>query len=428
MKFSNKVNHENYDFLTSLCNRRCVLEYVAKLIDNKTPFSIYIIDLNKFKQVNDVYGHSVGDSVLIEVGKRFESLESDDILFARIGGDEFACVYNTNDVNMINLLGKKINEVLSEHIVVSQSEFTISASIGVSRFPIDADKLSELLRLADIAMYHSKKNQIENEYLISDDLTKKLKARKKIEKLLHNIDVHNDLFLEFQPIFKMDTDEVIAAEALVRWNHATEGIIYPEEFIPVAEEIDVVRKITHWTFVNSLHQIKEWNEKFDKNIQISINVSNHCIHNKVFFTNLKAMFEEFEVKPEWLSIELKELSLLISPEYMKNLLVSISDLGVEIHIDDFGTDPINLSMLKEFRISKLKIDNKYIENLDNLDNLNFIRGISMLTNQLGIKVLAEGVETMEQYSIVKGARFDCYQGFYKSKPLSNKDFEDKYLK
>ncbi len=422
-----EFTYESIDFLTNLHNRRYFLDYVDMLIKEDIEFSMFIIDLNRFKLVNDVYGHDVGDVVLSEVGERFNSLESEKILFARLGGDEFSAIYKTNDEEEINAFGEKVNKVLEDNILVNESEFAISASIGVSRFPTDSRKKTELLKLADIAMYQSKKSENDDTYLISDELTNKLRERKKIEELLKDIDVEKELFLEYQPIFDFETGEVVATEALVRWNHKDEGIIQPLSFIPVAEEVDFVAVITKWTFINALNQIKQWNEKYKKDLKISINVSNLCIHNKIFFGNLKYMLDTFGIKPKWLQIQLKELSLAASPEYMKKLLQSLSDLGIEIQIDDFGTSPIMLSSLKDFKISTIKVDNKYIESLDNVDIFNFVDGLIAFAHKSGIEVLAEGVETKEQYECLELTDMDYYQGFYKERPISAEDFENKYL-
>ncbi len=423
-----EYNYENIDFLTKLYNRRYFFNYVDVLIKESIDFSLFMIDLNKFKLVNDVYGHDVGDVVLIEVGRRFKELENKEILFARLGGDEFSAIYKTNDEKKINAFGENVNKVLEEHILVNESEFTISASIGVSRFPSDSKKKTELLKLADIAMYHSKKNQNEEMYLISDTLTEKLRERKKIEELLKDIDFEKDLFLEYQPIFDFKNEKVVAVESLVRWQHETKGVIYPLSFVPIAEEIDVVALLTKWTFITSLNQIKYWNEKYNTELKISINVSNLCIHNKIFFNNLKFMIDTFGIKPEWIQIQLKELSLAASPEYMKKLLVSLNELGIEIQLDDFGTSPIMLSSLKDFRINTIKVDNKYIESLDNKEIFNFVDGLILFAHKVGIEILAEGVETKEQYDLLKNTEMDYYQGFYKEYPLKSDDFENKYLK
>ncbi len=423
-----KCSYDNVDFLTSLHNRKYFFEYIRLLIRENIEFSLFIVDLNKFKMVNDVYGHDVGDVVLAEVGRRFKGLENDEIIFARIGGDEFSAVYQTNEKDKINKFGEAINKVLEEHIIVNASEFTISASIGVSRFPSDSKNKKELLKLADIAMYHSKKNANKENYLISDELTHKLRERKKIEEFLVEMDIEKDLFLEYQPIFDFKKEKIVAVESLVRWRHKTEGVIYPLVFVSIAEEIDVIAKITKWTFINSLKKIKYWNEKYNMDLKISINVSNHCIHNKVFFGNLKYMIDTFELKPEWVQIQLKELSLTASPEYMKKLLVSLNGLGIEIQLDDFGTSPIMLSMLNEFKISTIKLENKYIETVDDSEVFAFVDAMIAFSHKMGIEILAEGVETKEQYDILKATDMDYYQGFYKEHPLSGEEFENKYLK
>ncbi len=418
---------ENHDFLTHLYNRKYFLGYVERLIELKIEFSTFVIDLNRFKMVNDVYGHDIGDIVLQEVGKRFKMLENEKILFARFGGDEFAAIYTTTDHEKINDLGKKIDEVLEEHIVISESEFIITASVGVSRYPYDSENISDLLKLADMAMYHAKKSIFKVDYLISEELNNKLAARKKIEALLKNIDVDKELYLEYQPIFDNDSLDLVGVEALVRWKHQKEGVIYPNDFVPVAEEIDIVKDITRWVFINALQQIKVWNEKYQKEFKISLNVADSCIHNKIFFGNVKFMLEEFAVKPEWLIIELSELSLSVSPEYMKKLLVSINETGIDIHIHNFGTSSFMISDLKNFKISKIKIDKKYIHNMDNNDGLSMVKAMILMAQGLGIGVGAEGVETEEQLQTLQELNCESFQGFLKAYPSSAEDFEEKYL-
>ncbi len=419
---------DNKDFLTSLYNRECFLKYIHSFIENNTEFSLFNIDLNNFKSVNDIYGHDIGDIVLKEVGLRFKSLEDENIIFSRFGGDEFALLFKTANSQKINALGKKINEVLFNPIIVSESEFHISASVGVARFPMDSDNISDLLKLSDMAVYHSKKSGIYDHYLISEELNQKLTLRKKIEKLLRNIDIDNDLFLEYQPIFDLNTGQLKGMEALVRWKHKTEGIIYPRDFIGVSEEIDIVKDITKWVFIKGLHQIKQWNETYNKNLKISLNVSNSCIHNRIFFGNLQFMLENFGINPKWLILELTEVSLSVSPEYMKRLLANINELGVDIYLDDFGTSPIMLTDLKDFKVKAVKIDNKHISSLKDENGSHIVKAMILLAHGLGINSLAEGVETKEQYELLKKYTCDEFQGFYKQKPLNASEFEEKYLK
>lgn len=415
------------DFLTKLHNRSYCLEFIDTLIKENREFSIFNIDLNKFKLVNDVYGHHIGDIVLEEVGQRFKSLEKEDLLFTRFGGDEFIGIYESVDEDKINELGQSIDRVFEEHIIISESEFTISASIGVVRHPFDSDDMYDLLKLSDMAMYKSKKSTSNSKYLISDELNKKFASRRKMEKLFKNIDIEKDLFLEYQPIFNFETGNLTSMEALVRWNHKTEGIIYPNDFIYLAEELDRIKDITRWVFVNGLKQIKEWNEKHATNYKLSLNVADACIHNKIFFGNVKSMLETFKVKAEWLSIELTERSLSISPEYMKPLLCSIDEAGIDIHLDNFGTHPIMIPDLKEFKIKEVKIDRKFISKLDNKDDLSIVRSMILLAKGLGIRTISKGVEKKEQYEVLKELGCDKIQGFYLEKPISKEAFEKKYF-
>ncbi len=415
------------DFLTRLYNRSYSLGFIDKLIKENIEFSVFYIDLNKFKMVNDLYGHDVGDIVLEEVGKRFKSLEKLDLFFARFGGDEFIGIYQSVDENKINRIAQDIDRVLEDHIIISESEFTISASVGVARYPFDSDNADDLLKLSDMAMYKAKESGSNSQLLISAELNKKLSSRREIEKLLKDIDIEKDLFLEYQPIFDLKTAKLTSMEALVRWKHKTEGIIYPDDFIYISEEIDMIKDITRWVFIKALKQIKVWNEKYDTNYKISLNVSDCCIHNKIFFDNVNYMLETFKVKAEWVSIELTELSLSVSPEYMKKLLCSINELGIDIHLDNFGTYPILISDLKKFKIKEIKIDKEFIDKLDNEDNTCVLNSMILLAHGLGIKTIAKGVEKIEEYESLKKLHCDKIQGFYIEKPMSGEDFEKKYF-
>lgn len=209
----------NIDYLTNLYNRSYCLNHIGMLIKENKDFAIFYLDLNQFSIVNDMYGHGVGDVVLKEVAKRFKSLESKDLLFARFGGDEFIGVYLSVDEDKINEVGRKIHKVVKDNIIISESEFSISVSIGVARHPLDSRNIDDLLKFSDIAMYKAKDSDLTSDFLISEELTQKLKSRKKLEKELRNLDVEKDLFLEYQPIFDIKTKKLLSVEALVRWKH-----------------------------------------------------------------------------------------------------------------------------------------------------------------------------------------------------------------
>lgn len=421
--------NDDIDFLTKLYNRAYFIRSIDKLVKAKKRFSVFNIDLNNFKSINDIYGHDLGDVVLTEIGKRFKAIDNNKAIFARFGGDEFAVLFKDVKSDKINELGNQINGALEPLLVVSESEFHITASIGVARYPIDSTEPKDLLKLADIAMYHAKKSSLLGHFLISDELSKELKKRIKIGELLKQMDMDDDLELEYHPRFDFKSGEILGVEALVRWHHKELGIIEPADFIPIAEEMDIVKDITRWVFINSLHQIKTWNETYGKDLVMSINVSNSCIHNRIFFKNLKFMLDNFKIKPQWLAVELTELSLSASPIYMKELLVLINELGVQTYLDDFGTGCTSLSNLKAFKVGKIKIDNEYIHALSvDSEKRAIVTSMILLAHGMGMKAIAEGVENEKQYKILKELGCDSFHGFLKEKPLSASEFEYRYLK
>lgn len=418
----------NIDYLTKLYNRSYCLKHMDRLIKDNQEFSIFYMDLNKFSIVNDMYGHGVGDIVLKKVAKRFKMLENKDLLFARFGGDEFIGIYLSVNESKINDLGRKIHKVVEDNIIISESEFAISVSIGVARHPLDSRNVDDLLKFSDIAMYRSKSSNLVYDNLISEELTQKLKSRKNIEKDLKKLDVKKDLFLEYQPIFDLKTGSLTSVEALVRWNNKNKGVIYPNDFIELAEELDIIKDITRWVFITGLKQIKIWNEKYNTNYKLSLNVADACIHNKIFFNNVEDMLKTFKVKPGWVSIELSERSLSSSPEYMKRLLNSVNEVGIDIYLDSFGTYPIIISDLKEFNIKEIKIGEKFISNLDSEDGQSIVKAMILLANGLGIRTTAKQVEEKSQYDILKGLNIDKIQGFYYEKPMSKESLEEKFMK
>lgn len=215
---------------------------------------------------------------------------------------------------------------------------------------------------------------------------------------------------------------------MVRWNNKNKGVIYPNDFIELAEELDIIKDITRWVFITGLKQIKIWNEKYNTNYKLSLNVADACIHNKIFFNNVEDMLKTFKVKPGWVSIELSERSLSSSPEYMKRLLNSVNEVGIDIYLDSFGTYPIIISDLKEFNIKEIKIGEKFISNLDSEDGQSIVKAMILLANGLGIRTTAKQVEEKSQYDILKGLNIDKIQGFYYEKPMSKESLEEKFMK
>ncbi len=417
------------DSLTGCYTRGFILGKLKEMVAQKNPFTLFLIDLNKFKNINDLQGHHVGDFVLQEIGQRFCSLKDEKLLPSRIGGDEFLAVYLGKDVETINKIGEKLHSVIEEKIIFDRFEYTMSASIGVARFPDDGDELSDLLALADFAMYYAKKNNLRGHSLVTDELKKNAARRRKIKALLKEIDYEKDLSLRFFPQFDVKTKQVVGVESIVQWNHKEEGVLFRAEFLPVAEEMGVIQYITKWLFLNSLAQIKEWNEMYKRKLGISINVSQSCIYHKIFFGNVEQRVAHFGIRRNWLTISLNERSIMHAPDYMKKLLFDINHMGINISIHNFGSEKICLGAIKKLFIDSLSIGSEIIHECEKDEEVyQTLRGILMLAKGMELKTIARGVENEAQLRILEDLGCEVAQGHYLEKPLTAIEFEEKYLR
>ena len=413
------------DSLTGLYNRKFfLLELQRKIKYNSKPFSVFFIDLDRFKVINDIHGHIMGDMVLKEVAKRFKERQCDKCKFARFGGDEFAVIYDSVELSELEDTGNKIHQLINEKICIDDFEFSVLGSIGIARYPEDAKSANELLKFADIAMYHAKnQDQVEKYVIHSDQFAEKVGRRNYVELLLKDAEF-NDFELYYQPQFSTYTKELIGMEALVRWNHGVEGFISPAEFIPIAEEIGVIKTLSDWVFETGIKQIKIWNEKFNQDLVMSLNISPVSLDSTVFLPNLINMLEDLQVKPEWVGFEITEHSAMASATQMEEFLTSLSGLGVQISIDDFGTGYSSLSYLKRFDVDVIKIAKELIDNIEKDHNdLLIVKAIIMMTEGMGLETLAEGVESQEQLDILRELNCNKIQGYIYGKPMSAEDFE-----
>ncbi len=416
------------DALTGCYARGYILPKLEEMVEQKKPFTLFVIDLNKFKNINDLQGHNVGDIVLQEIGSRLCRLTRDSLIFSRIGGDEFLAVYLGTDAETINKLGEDTHNAIQEKIIHDNFEYEMSASIGVARFPDDGDSLNELLSLADSAMYYAKNNNLRGHCLVTDDISQKMARKQQIKRLLKTIDYEKDLDLRFQPQFDLTNGEVIGIESIVQWNHKEEGVIHRSEFVPVAEEMGVVQYVTKWLFLNSLAQIKEWNEKYNRNLSIAINVSQSCIYHKIFFTNVSKMVEAYGIQKKWLAISLNEHSIMHAPEYMKTLIAGLNQMGIPISIHNFGSGMISIGQIKQLFIDYLKIGPEIVGKCTtDTDSFQTLRGIIMLAKGMELQTIANGVENKKQCDILVELGCNTAQGNYLEKPMTADEFEQKYL-
>ncbi|WP_352400780.1 EAL domain-containing protein [Anaerotignum sp.] len=422
----------NKDALTGLYNRRYLIKQLDSLISSKqtNSFALLYIDANRFKPINDSYGHEIGDKVLIALGNRFLQNYSSNGTAFRIGGDEFALIVdNFSDKQEIVSLAQKTLEMVQQPIVVSPYCFTLSASIGIALYPNDATEKDVLMRYAEIAMYEVKSSNQKNNYMFFDkSFINRINKKIEVEFLLQNADFDKEFMLFFQPQFNTKTRTLIGMEALIRWFHPQKGFIPPSEFIPIAEENGMIITIGEWVIDNAFRQIKHWNLNFKQNLRMSINISPVQIKNTGFLDWFIDRVAKEQIRPEWIDLEITETVAMISNTSIENIFHSLNELGVSISIDDFGTGYSSLSYIRKYNIDRLKIAKELIDNIDCDENaLLIVQAIIMMAKGMQLRTISEGVEDDNQLGILTALECDEIQGYIYGKPISEDEFEKKYF-
>lgn len=433
-KLSNKtfakeefIEKRHTDSLTTLHTRNYFMQTTEALIQNQHHFTLFSIDLNKFKVINDLKGHYIGDIILKEIGSRLKFLENKDLFFARIGGDEFMAILKNTTNEQIQQTSVQIQSTITKIIVHDNFEYQITASIGIVKFPEHAKNLSDLLNLADFAMYYAKKNELKEHYLVTKEFQKKISDRQSIKDILKDLDVEKDLELRFQPLFHLSSGKLFGVESIVNWKHIND-VFQKEKFLSVAEELGNIQDIVGWIFLTSMHYTKKINEKSKNKIRMNIKVSQVCIHHKIFFGNLTDAIINLDIKPSCLGIEFNEYSVTYAPKDTKNSIKRIDKLGTEIIISDFGVGQICISDIKKFYTKYIKISPKLIQKIDKeKDTLETVQGIINLAKGMNIKIIADGVENETQLNLLKELNCDIVQGNFLSTSLTAIEFEKKYL-
>ncbi|WP_304508151.1 putative bifunctional diguanylate cyclase/phosphodiesterase [Anaerotignum sp.] len=422
----------NTDALTGLFNRRYFIQHLETLIhsDKVNTFALLYIDTNRFKPINDSYGHEIGDKVLQELGLRFSAYNLSELTCFRIGGDEFAVIIeNCSDVSEITNIAHKIFEMLQHSISVPPYSFTLTASIGIARYPLDAEDKDILIRYADIAMYEVKSKSYKNNYMFFDKLfIEKINKKYEIEVLLQNADYDNEFMLYYQPQYSTDTQALIGMEALIRWKQPQNGLISPSEFIPIAEETGLIIQIGEWVVEKAFSQIKKWNELNSMDLKMSINISPIQIKNTDFANWLWKKMQNEKIKPEWIDLEITESVAMISTSSIEKAFDFLNEIGVSISIDDFGTGYSSLSYIRKYNIDRLKIAKELIDHIAYDENaLLIVQTIIMMSRGMNLKTISEGVEDMEQLEILKELGCDEIQGYIFGKPIPSLEFEKLHL-
>ncbi len=409
------------DSLTGLYNRTGFLKELERLVSlssrENRKFFVLLMDLNKFKYINDQYGHDTGDKFLQEIGERLKKIFRKSDLVARLGGDEFAIVISSfkKEEDIIFILQKLIS-TLEQPIDLDSIYFRPTASIGIAEFPRDGMDCQSLLKRADIAMYKAKelsKSSGHSEFVFfSEELEANIKRKVEMENELERVlfEDNDELQVFYQPIVDKDLN-IVKLEALIRWNSSKFGFVSPAEFVPLAEETGLITKLTDFVF----KKVKLFLEETDKNIKVSVNVSPLDIVDDYFIDRLTFIFGNDTKR---LNLEITENVFLEDNEKVKSTLSKVKELGIEISLDDFGTGYSSLTYLRKFPIDILKIDKSFIDNIvKNKEDINVLDAIIKIAKTMNMKTVVEGVETLSQFYVLQYMEVDLFQGYLFSKPL-----------
>ena len=410
-----------YDGLTSLPNRVMLVERLAQKITqaarDNTSFAVMLMDLDRFKEVNDTLGHEFGDVLLKEVGQRLlETVRPDDIV-ARLGGDEYVVVLHDLKRCDVAQIAEKVIAALEQPFPIDQQSIDVSASLGVTLFPDHGQTPSTLLREADIAMYVAKRRgggfalySPEQEKISRDDLSLKGELREAIH--------GNQLVLHFQPKIDHRQHRVMGFEALVRWAHPQHGFMPPDKFIPLSEQAGLIGALTRWVLKAALYQLADLHAQGHR-LSMAVNLSACNLHDPRLVDNVVALLQETGISPQYLVLEITEGAVMSSPSDGIRNLHRLGDAGVSLAIDDFGTGYSSLAYLKQLPVDELKIDKSFVMNMHNDDNdAVIVRSTIDLAHNLGLKVTAEGVENRDTWEILTMLGCDTSQGYFMSKPQS----------
>lgn len=428
-KISQQLRYQSlHDSLTGLANRSNYIQVMNESLSEHTlsrkNFWTIIIDLDRFKEINDALGHSLGDHVLQETAKRLRLSTPEKSLVARLGGDEYAVLIPDVDISRLEgILAKMLRSVRS-HIHTQGFHLAVDASIGAAEFPTHGVTQQDLMRHADMAMYHAKSSGISWAYYDEKFETNSLDRLSLTAELRHALD--NDLLqLYFQPKILLASEEIIGIEALARWEHAEFGFISPDVFIPIAEQSNMIHGLTKWVILESLRALQQLHDLINNNFNVAINVSARNLHDERFSYDLKQMVEESNIPEHKLTLEITETSIMHDSEQSQIVVQKLSDLGFNIAIDDFGTGYSSLAYLKKLASNQVKIDRTFITNLlEDKDDRIIVRSTINLAHSLGMEVVAEGVEDQETCKMLKAMGCEYAQGYYFGRPMPMSELID----
>lgn len=421
-----------YDLLTELPNRSLFIDRLGQAIARaeykERVVAVILLDIDRFKYLNDVFGMVAGDEILRVLSKRIgEAIREGDTL-ARSGSDEFALILTdiARQDDLI-LMAEKLRNIISEPVSINDKEIVLTASMGISLCPEDGDDARVLLQNADIAMARAK-NQGNTYRFYTTDLNEKAYEFLTMETLLRNAIAVDEFELHYQPYFSASTGEIEGMESLLRWNCAELGSVSPARFIPVLEESGLILTVGEMVIAKACKQIRRWRERGLREVPVAINISALQFRQWDFPDRLIALVDENGARPSMLTLEITESTFMRDPEFTRKTLLRLREAGFTISIDDFGTGYSSLGYLRRYPLDNLKIDISFIRDIvSDADSRAIVSAIILMAHSLNLRTIAEGIETSEQLDILRDLKCNLIQGYYRSRPLPPDELETKFL-
>ncbi|MFZ6654157.1 EAL domain-containing protein [Undibacterium sp. TJN19] len=419
----------SYDALTGLPNRHQLNQRLVKALSsarrNHHRLALLFLDLDRFKNVNDTAGHAAGDALLRDVSSRLSSCIRTSDMLARLGGDEFVIVAEAFDDAMhLKDLAERVLARMRDPFVIDGNEYHLGTSIGISVYPHDGEDGPTLMRCADSAMYHAKESGRNNYQFFTTELNVRAQHRYALETNLRRALTEDEFLVYYQPKISLSTSRIVGAEALIRWQMPDVGLVPPNEFIPISEEIGLILPLGRWVLREVCKQTLLWRQRYSPDLVVSVNISPKQFQDPSLPTYIEQVLQEVGLPPSALQLEITEGLLMGEIEVLLPVFDAIKKLGISISLDDFGTGFSSLSYLQRFPIDNLKIDRSFIREIpENQDSVVLTHAIIAMANALGMSVTAEGVEKADQMFFLADSGCHEMQGFYFSQPLPVEKFE-----
>ncbi|WP_375176811.1 bifunctional diguanylate cyclase/phosphodiesterase [Marinobacter mobilis] len=424
------LRQANYDVLTGLPNRMLALDRLklalAQAQREDTLVGVMFLDLDNFKHINDTMGHDAGDSLLIEAARRISSALRGTSTVARLGGDEFLVVLpGLQDADSTTQVAERILQTFATPFTLNHQEVFVSTSIGIAIYPTDSENSGTLLQNADAAMYQAKNKGKSAFERFSPEMKEVSHERLQIESRMRRALELNELELYFQPIVETCSGKVFGAEALLRWNNPTMGMVMPDKFIPLAEETGLIIPIGQWVLEQGCQAAMQWQKAYGIALSISVNVSPRQFRDPNFIDVVLSALKLSGLPPQRLELEITERLILDNSIETSEILTRLDQEGIRLSVDDFGTGYSALSYLKSYPFDTLKIDKSFVQDVNNKqEDASLVRAIINMAHSLGLKVIAEGVEEEEQITFLNDENCDYSQGYFYGRPMPEPEYRD----